>query len=67
MLDHLIFDLYPIALVLNYVLTIITIVVVIKMNDTLQNKIGNVIIVIFLPLIGNIYYWLSRWIKQNRK
>lgn len=67
MFNQLIFNLYPIALVLNYVLTIITIVVVIKMNDTLQNKIGNVIIVIFLPLIGNIYYWLSSWIKQNKK
>ena len=50
------FSLWPLLIVVNYLLIIFSVILVIKSDDDIKNKLINSILIIFIPLIGSIYY-----------
>lgn len=64
-IDYLIFNIWPLLIILAWILTLVSLIIVIKSKDSVEKKILNCILIIFLPIIGSIYVLIT--LINNRK
>lgn len=64
-LEHLFFSIWPLLIIIAWIFTPITLVVVIKSKETFEKKILNCILTIFVPIIGSILVLIMLF--RNRK
>lgn len=58
-IEYLFFSIWPILIILAWILIPITLILIIKAKGTVERKILNSILVIFVPIIGSIYVLIT--------